>query len=337
MLATINRRGLLAAGAALPLFAIGRARAAAPEFEYKLANDSPMTHPNTIRGQEACDRIFKETNGRLKVNQFPNNQLGGDTDMLSQLRSGALEFFLLSGGIYSTFVPVASIYGVGYAFKNYDDVWRAMDGELGRFIARASEKAGIHAYEKLWDNGFRQISSSTHPINTPADLKGFKIRVPVNPLYLSTFEALGASPTSINFSEVYSALQTKIVEGQENPLLNIETAKLYEVQKYISMSRHIWDGYLMLANNRALKALPADIQAVVQRVFDETALVQRADVVKADSELRATLTGQGIVFNDPDSELFREALVKAGFYTRWRDKYGSEAWAALEKYTGKIA
>jgi tripartite ATP-independent transporter DctP family solute receptor len=339
MLNGLDRRRLMlgtAAGAVLPLFSIVRARGDAPEFEWKFANDNPASHPNSLRGQEACDKIREESHGRMVVSLFPNNQLGGDTDMLSQLRSGALELFTLSGGILSTYIPVASIYGVGYAFKGYDDVYRAMDGDLGGLIRRACEAQNIYCFETVWDNGFRQISSSTHPIRNPGDLKGFKIRVPVNPLYLSTFEALGASPTSINFSEVYSALQTKIVEGQENPLANIETAKLYEVQKYVSMTRHIWDGYLMLANLRAWRRLPDDLKAIVTRNLNGAGLRQRADLKKLDDELRATLTGQGITFNDPDPEEFRQVLIKAGFYGRWRDKYGREAWSVLEKYAGAI-
>lgn len=338
-LKNIPRRQILlgaATASALPLFAIRRSRAGAPEYEYKFANDNPIAHPMTIRSQEACDRILEESGGRLKISMFPNNQLGGDTDMLSQLRSGALEFFSLSGGILSTFIPVASIYGIGYAWKGYPEVFAAMDGELGAHIARACEASNIHCFPKVWDNGFRQISSSTHPITSPDDLKGFKIRVPVNPLYLSTFEALGASPTSINFSEVYSALQTKIVEGQENPLINIETAKLYEVQKYISMTRHIWDGYLILANGRIWRALPDDLKEIVTRNIGKSGDMQRQDTQKADAELRRTLTGQGVVFNDPDPESFRQALIKSGFYGRWRDKYGKDAWAVLERYAGAI-
>ncbi len=340
MTASIGRRRL-ALGAALatglPLFGIVRARGDAPEFSYKLGNDNPMTHPLTLRSQEAVERIKNESHGRLEIALFPNNQLGGDTDMLSQLRSGALELFTLSGGILSTLVPVASIYGVGYAFKGYAEVWPAMDGDLGAFIRAAVAKVGIHAFETVWDNGFRQISSSTHPINTPADLRGFKIRVPVNPLYLSTFEALGASPTSINFSEVYSALQTKIVEGQENPLVNIYSAKLFEVQKYVSMTRHIWDGYLVLANMHAWKALPPDLQEIVSRNFNRAGLDERGDIAKVDTSLRAELEKNGMVFNEPDPAPFQKALAQSGFYDKWRDKYGKDAWAALQKYATGLA
>ena len=154
--------------------------------------------------------------------------------MLSQLRSGAIDFFTLSGLILATLVPPASINGIGFAFKDYDTVWKAMDGKLGAYVRAEIDKRGLIAMDKMWDNGFRQITSSTHPIKAPADLKGFKIRVPVSPLWTSMFQALGASPISINFTEVYSALQTKIAEGQENPLTLIQIAKLYEVQKYVS-------------------------------------------------------------------------------------------------------
>ncbi len=340
MTRSIGRRQLAlgtALATGLPLFGIVRARGDAPEFSYKFANDNPMSHPNTIRSQEAIDRIKAESHGRLEIALFPNNQLGGDTDMLSQLRSGALEFFTLSGGILSTLVPVSSIYGVGYAFKGYAEVWPAVDGDLGALIRAGIEKSGIYAFEKIWDNGFREISSSTHPINTPEDLRGFKIRVPVNPLYLSTFESLGASPTSINFSEVYSALQTKIVEGQENPLVNIYTAKLYEVQKYISMTRHIWDGFIMLANMRAWRRLPPELQEICTRNFNRAALEQRQDYVKADATLRAELEKNGMVFNEPDPAPFQKALAKSGFYGKWRDRYGRDAWAVLQKYATGIA
>jgi tripartite ATP-independent transporter DctP family solute receptor len=333
----ITRRLLVGTtAAALPLPGLIRARGDTPEFEMKMGNDNPMTHPNSIRQQEAADRILKETNGRVKISVFPNNQLGGDTDMLSQLRSGALEFMTLSGLILSTFTPLSSIYGIGYAFPDYKTVWAALDGDLGNMIRTVTDKAGIYSFDKIWDNGFRQISSSTHPIRNPDDLKGYKIRVPVSPLWTSMFEAFGAAPASINFSEVYSALQTKIVEGQENPLVNIETAKLFEVQKYISMTRHMWDGYLMLANGRNWKSLPADVRTVIAKNLNASAEDQRADYASSDGTFHTQLEKQGMVFNDPDPEAFRQVLIKAGFYAKWKAKYGNEAWAILEKYTGNI-
>jgi len=289
------------------------------------------------RAQEAVAKIKADTKGRVEIEIFPNNQLGGDTDMLSQVRTGAIDYFTLSGLILATLVPVASINGIGFAFKSYDQVWAAMDGELGAHVRGAVAKAGLHSLDKIWDNGYRQITSSTKPINSPDDLKGFKIRVPVSPLWTSMFKAFEASPASINFSEVYSALQTHIVEGQENPLAIIETAKLYEVQKYCSVTNHMWDGFWMLANAASWAKLPPELQEIVARSFNEAAMNERADVAKLNASLADSLKAKGMVFNAPDTEPFRAALRKAGFYAEWKGKYGDEAWAVLEKYAGSLA
>ena len=214
-----------------------------------------------VRAKEMAAAIKTETNGRFDLQIFPNNQLGSDTDMLSQIRSGGIEFFTLSGLILATLVPAASINGIGFAFPDYDTVWKAMDGDLGAYVRGEIAKANLVVMDKIWDNGFRQTTSSTKPINSPDDYKGFKIRVPVSPLWTSMFKAFDASPASINFSEVYSALQTKIVEGQENPLALISTAKLYEVQKYCSLTNHMWDGFWFLANKRAWEKVPEDIRS----------------------------------------------------------------------------
>jgi len=333
----LTRRAALAGSATLPLFSIRTRPAAAAEFSYKQANNAPISHPQTIRQQEAIHRIKAATGGRLEIQLFPNNQLGSDTDMLSQLRSGALDFFTLSGLILSTLVPSAAINGVGFAFKDYGQVWKAMDGSLGTFVRGEIAKRGLVAFEKQYDNGFRQITSSTRPIRTPDDLKGFKIRVPVAPLQLSLFQAFGASPTSINFSEVYSALQTKIVEGQENPLTLIQLAKLYEVQKYVSMTGHMWDGFWMLANKRSFEALPPDIQQIVQREYNRSAEDERADLAKLDVSVGADLKEKGLEVVEVEKEPFREALKKAGFYADWKKKFGEQAWSSLESNVGALS
>ena len=308
-----------------------------PEFKLKFANNLPVTHPLNVRAKEAAEAIRKETNGRVDLQLFPSNQLGSDTDMLSQVRSGAIDFMTISGLILSTLVPAASINGIGFAFKDYQQVWPAMDGDLGGFIRAAIEKVNLHPMEKIWDNGFRQVTSSSRPIVTPADLKGFKIRVPVSPLWTSLFKAFGAAPASINFSEVYSALQTKIVEGQENPLAIISTAKLYEVQKYCSVTNHMWDGFWFLGNKKSFERLPKDLQEIVTRNVNEAGIKQRADVKLLNDSLVADMKSKGLQFNDTDNELFRSKLRSAGFYTEWHKKFGDQAWALLEKYTGKLA
>ncbi len=341
-MATITRRRFVArtaAGAAFvaaaPALMTRPARAA--EFSLKYANNSPVTHPMNVRAKEAVDKIKEDSKGRVEIEIFPNNQLGGDTDMLSQVRTGAIDFFTLSGLILATLVPVTSINGIGFAFKNYDAVWAAMDGDLGAHVRAAIEKAGLHPFEKAWDNGYRQMTSSTRPINSADDLKGFKIRVPVSPLWTSMFKAFGAAPTSINFSEVYSALQTHVVEGQENPLAIIDTAKLYEVQKYCSFTNHMWDGFWFLANVNSWAKLPPDLQEIVSRNLNAAALRDREDIAKLNTSLVDTLKAKGMVLNSPDPASFRAALKAAGFYSEWKEKFGAEAWGLLEKYTGTLA
>src|ERR1700739_2894001 len=338
---SFSRRALLKASAASAVMgSVGApfvARAQQAEFTYKFANNLPDSHPLNTRAREMSAAIKTETHGKFDLQIFPNNQLGADTDVLSQLRSGGVEFFTMSGLILATLVPAASINGMGFAFPDYPTVWKAMDGELGAYVRGQIAKANLVAMEKIWDNGFRQTTSSTRPITGPEDYKGFKIRVPVSPLWTSMFKAFDAAPASINFNEVYSALQTKIVEGQENPLALISTAKLYEVQKYCSLTNHMWDGYWFLANRRAWEALPNDVRAIVARNINAAAVNARADTEKLNATVRDELAGKGLVFNQPEPGPFRDKLRAAGFYAEWKGKYGEQAWSLLEKAVGKLS
>ena len=333
----LTRRRLATAAAALPLVSILSRPGSAAEFNFKLATGQDPTHPINLRDQEAIDRIREATSGKLDIKLFPANQLGSDTDLLSQVRSGGVELFNLSTSILATFVPVAGIVNTGFAFPNDDAVWKAMDGALGTHIRAQVNKSGLVSVSKMMANGYRQITTSTKPITGPDDLAGLKLRVPPAPMLTSLFTALGAGPAPINFNEVYSALQTKVVEGQENPLAIIATARLYEVQKFCSMTGHVWDGYLILGNHRAWDRLPANVRDIVMAEFDRAAMDQRADIAKLSVTLRETLTGKGLVFNDVDTAPFRAKLAKTTFYADWKTKYGEEAWGLLEQTTGKLA
>ena len=337
----LTRRRLLTVGtstlltSAIPAPAILHAQQA--QWTYKYANNLPENHPMNVRAREMAAAIKRDTNGRFDLQIFPNSQLGSDTDTLSQIRSGGVEFFTLSGLILSTLVPTASINGMGFAFPDYDTVWKAMDGDLGAYIRGQIAKANLVAMEKIWDNGFRQTTTSTKPIVAPSDFRGMKLRVPVSPLWTSMFKALDASPASINFNEVYSALQTKIVDGQENPLAIISTAKLYEVQKYCSLTNHMWDGFWFLANQRTWESLHDDVRTIVAKHINAAGLNERDDVANLNATLQQDLSAKGLVFNRPDPAPFRDKLHSAGFYTEWQGKYGPEAWGLLEKSVGKLA
>ena len=326
----------LAAGAAISAISVPRfARAA--EFSYKYGNNLPVTHPLNVRAQEAVERIARETKGRVEIKIFPNNQLGGDTDMLAQVRSGGIEFFTPSALVIATLVPVAAINAIGFAFSDYDQVWSAMDGRLGAHVRAAIAKTRLYTFEKMWDNGFRQTTSSKAPVTSARDLDGLKIRVPVSPLSISMFKSLGAAPASLQFSEVYSSLQTKIVDAQENPLPIIQVAKLYEVQKFASLTNHIWDGYWFVANGRAWDALPADLKPIVATAINEAGMKQREDIKKLNESVVADLASKGLTINRPTADSFRAKLREAGFYGEWKGRFGDEAWALLEKAVGKLA
>ena len=332
-----SRRQILAGAAGtLALPSIG-AFAQKAEFTYKYANNLPISHPMNVRAKEMADAIRAETKGRVEIQIFPSNQLGSDTDTLSQLRAGGVDFFTLSGLILGTLVPAAQISGIGFAFPNYDTVWKAMDGELGAWIRAQIAKKDLVVMDKIWDNGFRQTTSSVKPIASPDDFKGFKIRVPPSPLWSSMFKAFDASPTSINFAEVYSALQTKVVEGQENPLAIIATAKLYEVQKYCSLTNHMWDGFWFLANKQSWEKLPPDLRAIVAKHINAAGMKERADVAELNANVQKDLASKGMVFNTPNAIPFRDHLRKANFYSDWKSKFGDEGWAVLERSVGKLS
>ena len=334
----LSRRTLLKGLSAAPaagLLLSGAPQARAAEIVLRYANNLPLSHPLNIRAAEAAKRVATETDGRVEVQIFPNNQLGGDTDMLSQVRSGGVDMFTPGTMVIATIVPISAITAVGFAFADHAQVWKAVDGQLGDHIRAAFAKIGLHTFSKMWDNGFRQITTSTRPIASPADLSGVKIRVPVSTMGISMFRALGAAPTSLQFSEVYSALQTRVVDAQENPLAIIQTAKLFEVQKYCSLTNHSWDGYHFVFNGRRWKSLPEDVQVIVERAFNEAGLQQRADLQKLNATLEEELAAKGLVFNRTMPDTFREKLQQADFYGEWKGKFGAEAWALLEASAGK--
>jgi len=333
----VTRRSLLRTAASLPLFSIGIRYAQAAEFSYKLATGQSLTQPVNSRLDQAIKRIQEASSGKLEIKFFPASQLGSDTDLLSQVRSGGVEFLNIAGSVLSTVVPLAAITNVGFAFSDYTKVWAAVDGNLGKLVRGAIEKNGFISVAKAGDNGFRQISSYAKPIKTAADLKDYKIRVPVSPIFTSLFKSLGANPTSINFNELYTALQTHLVDGEENGLITIEAGKLYEVQKYISMTNHIWDPFWLVGNRRAFTSLPDNLKEIVTREFDRAYTEEREDIAKQEASTREQLVAKGITFESADQESFRKALVAAGFYKEWGDKFGVDNWKALESFVGKLS
>lgn len=308
----------------------------AAEFRLRFGNNQVADYPLNVRMREAADRIRERTAGRVELLVFPAGQLGTDTDMLSQVRSGALQFYSASGLVLSTLVPVSAINALGFIFADYNQVWTAMDGDLGGIIRGSIEKVGLVAFPKMFDIGFRQITSNETPIRKPEDLKGFKIRIPPSLLGVSMFKALNAAPVTLNWAETYTAMQTRVVDGQENPLSIINSGKFYEVQKYCALTGHMWDGYWLLGNGAGFRRLPKDVQEVIAEEFAKAAEDDRADIAQLERSMKGNLESKGMTFAATDQGVFRAALQQAGFYREWRGKFGDDAWKILEKHTGTL-
>jgi tripartite ATP-independent transporter DctP family solute receptor len=306
----------------------------------KYANNLPLTHPMNVQARKMAKAIKDETDGQVILQVFPSSQLGSDTDTLAQVRSGAVDLFSLSPVILGTLAPAVQISAIGFAFKDYDTVWQAMDGDLGAHVRAEIAKVDngkLFAFEKMWDTGYRVTTTSTRAVATPEALKDMKLRVPPSPILTSLFKAFDAAPTAINFAEVYSALQTRIVEGQENPLTLVDSAKLYEVQKYCSLTNHVWDGFWMLGNKEKFSKLSAEQQAIVTKHINAGIMAQREDLAKLQGTIRDTLKGKGLELVEAPPEPFRAKLQSSGYYTDWKKTFGDDAWAILEKYSGKLA
>ena len=329
-----RKKFLAGSTAAFASVGIVRSPSAAAEFEYKFATNAPISHPLNTNAVPMWKNVLRDSNRRLNVTIYPNNQLGGDTAMLTQLRSGAIQFFMLSGGILTNVVKVAGIQSVPFAFKSHKEVYAAFDGQLGAYVRKEIENAGLFAMPHITDNGFRQITNWVRPIKTADDLKGLKLRTPAGALWVDLFKTLGANVTAINISEAYSALQTRVVDGQENPFIIIEFQRFFEVNKYLSITNHMWDGYWFLANGEQWKALGPDLQKIVLKHADVYCHAERTDNNNFNLALADKLQRQGMVMNIADVNTFKAKLPE--FYARWKAEFGSTAWEIMEKYTGKL-
>jgi TRAP-type transport system periplasmic protein len=272
----------------------------------------------------------------VEIRLFADNQLGSDAAMINQLRSGALEMYSASAIIISTLVPQAAVTGIGFAWKDETQIFSGLDADLGAYVRGELAKADLVAMDRCWDVSFKTMTSSTVPIRGPDDLKGFKIRVPIGQLGFSLFQAFDAAPTTINFSEAYSALQTHIVDGTELPLLTFSSAKLWEVQKYVSITNHMWDGLWQVANAKRWNSIPAELQAVIRKHMDRSALDQRRDTVEQNTSIARDLPSHGIQVVDANRDAFRTKLAATGYYPEWKKRFGPEAWALLEKYAQRL-
>jgi tripartite ATP-independent transporter DctP family solute receptor len=313
-------------------------RALAADFDLRQYHNQPADSPLHKRLVEMWAAVKAETAGRVQVQTFAeNNQLaGGDPAALKMVISGELDFFTLNGGLIGPVVAAMNVQSIPFAFRTQAQVYEALDGDLGDHLREEAIAKGIYAVPRgCFDNGFHQITCTTKPIRTAADLQGVKMRTPDAPIYLDTWTTLGATPVAVNINKLYDALKTGAADAQTNPLAIAELMKLYEVQKYVSMTNHMWSGFNLLANLKLWQRLPADVQAVIERNVAKFARLQRADNEALNTQLRTQLAQQGMTFNDADTSSFRAKL--GPFYARWKEAVGQRAWSLLEAHVGKLS
>jgi TRAP-type transport system periplasmic protein len=333
----LTRRSFLT-GAATLVAGSAAPSARAPqraEFTFTQYHNQTADSSLHIRLTEMWAAVRNETRGRVETQVFPlnNNIQGSDPAALKLLVAGDIQFFTLMGGLLSAVVPVADVQQVPFAFRSAPHAHEAMDSALGAFIRDEMRAKGIHGFEVgAFDNGMRQIGSNSRPVVAPTDLSGMRMRVPAGELFNDLFRTLGAEPVTVNSIDIHSALKSGKVDAQENPLALVDSFKLYEVLKFVSMSNHMWSGFNQMAHLPTWQRLPADIKTIIERNVTRAVRLQRQDQESANGRLRAELTKRGLTFNDVDQAPFRRAL--SGFYAKWKARLGNKCWGMLESATG---
>ncbi len=257
-------------------------------FGFSLAKN----HPMGLGAQKFADLVAAKSNGRLKVNLYPNAVLGGDPQNLSAIRGGTLDFTTMATGLLAGIDKEFMVFDFPFLFQTRDEAFALSDGPVARELLGKLSEHGVVGLG-IWDLGFRNITNSKRPIVKPEDLEGLKLRVIASPIYIETFKALGVNPVPMTFGEVYGALETRAIDGQDNPVAVIESAKFAEVQKYLSLTRHLYTGMPLLMSKKTWDALSPDDQTAIQAAADEAKAeerrITRAHEQDAVERLRKTM------------------------------------------------
>ncbi len=302
-------------------------------FIYRLGANQPAASPTARRLVEMAEAILRETDGAFRLDVYPESRLGPDPQMFADLRNGALQFYL-SGALLGGVAPTSALPLLPFAFRDSEAVFGALDGELGDIIRHEMAQARLHAFPRAWQNGFHHITASTRPIHSADDFAGLKIRTPGGEIAADFFRTLGAEPGMVPFSGMYEALKAKTFDGQSDPLAIVQLLRLYDVQRYLSLTAHWWTGFTLIANAASWQALPAEIQAVVARNAETFALLQRADIEAVNAAGAEALAGHGMIINTADTTSIRARL--GDFNMRWRARFNPAAWKLLEAAAGGV-
>ena len=285
----------------------------------KSGHSNPPSHPMHVQAEELAAFLKEKTGGRIEMEIFPNEMLGSDKQMLEQVRMGALDIHIAPQGVVSAYTPKMAAIGLPFLLQNYEQVAAVCDGPIGEQIGADLAGEGMVLLH-FWDNGFRHITNNVRPINSPADLKGLKLRTPEDEMTLAIFKTLGANPAPLSFSELYMALQQKVFDGQENPSTNIFHSKFFEVQKYLSLTGHKYETSPFIVSETTWKKLSPE----EQKIFKEGAVklgVKNRGVFKAqDEKYNVELGNMGMEVNQADTVAFQKA--SQAVYDEYRGKCG---------------
>jgi tripartite ATP-independent transporter DctP family solute receptor len=281
--------------------------ASASPIVIKFAHSGSLEHQYHI-GAEYFKKIVEEkSGGELKVNIFPQGQLGGERDLGEGVRMGTIEIAAVAAGNMGSFVPEIQVFGVPFLFKSRAQVYSVLDGQVGKELSDIMLAKGFYNLS-FWEVGFRNITNNIRPIKTPADMKGLKIRVQESKIWIEFMKSVGAIATPIPFGELYTALQQKVVDGQENPVPTIYSMKFFEVQKYLSLTGHTYEPALIIANPKWFNSLSSKNQAIIKDAASQAATYQRQVLADKEQGYLDVIRKAGVqIEQNPDKEAFAKA------------------------------
>lgn len=296
----------------------------------KVGHISSVDHPWHEALTGMADDVKAATNGEVIMQIYPNSQLGGERQMAEGLGLGVLEMGLFGTGALQAIDKRLIIEELPYAWPTRESAYRALDGKLGDALADVLTNYGITTLS-WWESGYRHITNSVRPIETPADLKGIKLRVPEAEMRIDTFKVLGALPTPMAFSEVFTGLQQKVVDGQENPLATIDASKFYEVQEHLALTGHIWGSAVLTIATDTWQKLTSEQQDIIQKAAEDWKLKERAMIAKSDETLLVKMKEAGIKITEPDAAEFRTAVESV--WDQYGDSFGEELMGLVREYS----
>ncbi|MES2977389.1 MAG: TRAP transporter substrate-binding protein [Pseudomonadota bacterium] len=280
----------------------------AQSIKMTLGHGTAIDNPRHVASLKFAEVVKAKSSGRIEVTVAPASQLGDDAAMVTALRTGALDMSANSQGAVANAVPEYAAFGMPFLFASQAQAWKVMDGPAGKELADKSAEKGLVVLG-YWDNGIRHMSNSKRPLLKPEDLKGLKMRTPPDSVTVDIMQSVGAEAQQIKFSELYVALQQGVVDGQENPLVNVYAGKLYEVQKYISLTGHKYEMTPFLIGKRSWDKLSDADKKIVQEAATEATALQRKLAQESDDKMLTELRAKGVQIDKVDQRPFEKATA----------------------------